>query len=55
VIAVQYVYQGIVSGGGFVGRGVIYMRKDPPIPVLQALIRKDGSKVYVNVIRYKQS
>lgn len=53
IVAVQFVYQGDVGGGGLVGRGMIYQREDQPIPVLQALIRKDGSKVYLHVVNYK--
>ena len=53
VVAVQFVYQGDLGGGGLVGPGFIYMRKSLPVPVVQALIRKDGSKVYLNIITYK--
>jgi len=52
---VEFVYQGELSGGGLVGRGFIRMEAAPPVPVVQALIRKDGSKVYLNVIKYKHT
>ena len=53
IVAVQFVYQGDLGGGGLVGPGFIYTRKSLPVPVVQALIRKDGSKVYLNVVTYK--
>ena len=55
IVAVEFVYQGELSGGGLVGRGFIRMEAAPPVPVVQALIRKDGSKVYLNVIKYKHT
>lgn len=54
MICVQFVYEGVVSGGGTIGRGFIAQRDDPPIPVIQALIRKDLSKIYLNQIGYKR-
>jgi hypothetical protein len=53
IICVQFVYEGSVSGGGLIGRGLIYSRADRPTPVIQALIRKDLSKIYLKLIRYK--
>jgi hypothetical protein len=53
IICVQFVYEGAVSGGGLIGRGLIYSRADRPTPVIQALIRKDLSKIYLNRIYYK--
>lgn len=54
MICVQFVYQASFSGGGTVGRGFIATRADPPIPVIQALIRKDRSKIYLNRIGYRR-
>ena len=52
IIAVQFVYQGTISGGRI--GGFVYNRKVPGVPALQALIRRDGSKIYLHVIQYKQ-
>jgi hypothetical protein len=54
IIAVQFVYEGIISNGGWVGGGLIINRAVSGVPVLQALIRKDRSKVYLHVVKYKQ-
>jgi hypothetical protein len=54
IICVQFVYEEAIGGGGLVGpRGFIYTRADRPTPVLQALIRKDLSKIYLKRIHYK--
>jgi hypothetical protein len=53
IICVQFVYQGSLSGGGLIGRGFIATEADQPTPVIQALIRKDRSKIYLNEIHYK--
>ena len=53
IVCVQFVYEGVVSGGGLVGRGFIAMKADRPTPVIQALIRKDLSKIYLKRINYK--
>ena len=53
IICVQFVYEGSVSGGGLIGRGFIYTRTGRPTPVIQALIRKDLSKIYLKRIHYK--
>jgi hypothetical protein len=53
IIAVQFVYEGTISNGGWVGGGLIFNRAVSGIPVLQALIRKDRSKVYLHVVKYK--
>ena len=53
IICVQFVYQGSISGGGLIGRGFIAMNADQPTPVIQALIRKDRSKIYLNTVHYK--
>jgi hypothetical protein len=52
IIAVQFVYQGTISEGRM--GGFVYNRKVPGVPVLQALVRKDGSKTYLHVVKYKQ-
>ena len=54
IVAVQFVYEGTISGGGMVGPGFIYNRATGGVPVVQALIRKDGSKIYLGVIKYDQ-
>jgi hypothetical protein len=53
MICVAFIYEGDLSGGGLIGNGWIFSRANYPIPVVQALIRKDRSKIYVNVIHYK--
>jgi hypothetical protein len=53
IICVQFVYQGSLSGGGLIGRGFIATEADQPTPVIQALIRKDRSKIYLKAIHYK--
>jgi hypothetical protein len=53
IICVQFVYQGSLSGGGLIGPGFVYSRADQPTPVIQALIRKDRSKIYLKAIHYK--
>ncbi len=55
IICVQYVYRTALGGGGFQRSGYLHMNPDQPVPVLQALIRKDRSKVYVKWVRYKRS
>ncbi|MDQ2659729.1 MAG: hypothetical protein M3Y03_04840 [Verrucomicrobiota bacterium] len=54
IIAVQFIYQGDLSGGGSISQNVLNQREVPATPVLQALIRKNGSKVYLNMFHYKQ-
>jgi hypothetical protein len=53
IICVRFVYQGVFSGGGTIGSGFIAQRADPAVPVIQALIRKDLSKTYLNRVDYK--
>jgi hypothetical protein len=54
IICVQFVYEEAIGGGGLIGpRGFIYTRSDRPTPVIQALIRKDLSKIYLKQIHYK--
>jgi hypothetical protein len=55
IVCVQFVYRKPLGGGGFKQSGYLHMNPDQPVPVVQALIRKDGSKVYVNWVRYKRS
>ncbi len=54
VICVSFVYR-TPLGGGFVRSqyGVVTKPKQD-IPVLQALIRKDRSKIYVNWVKYRR-
>ena len=49
IIAVQFIHQGTGGEGGF----VMIKRGTMGIPVVQALIRKDRSKIYINVVMYK--
>jgi hypothetical protein len=53
VICVEFVYQAAFSGGGTLGPGFIAQRAEPAVPVIQVLIRKDRSKIYLNRIGYK--
>jgi hypothetical protein len=54
IICVQFVYLGTISGGGLISPGsFIAMNADQPTPVVQALIRKDRSKIYLKLIHYK--
>jgi hypothetical protein len=53
IIAVAFVYQAKYSGGGFYGSNFIYTRADPERPILLVLMRRDLSKIYVNVIHFK--
>jgi hypothetical protein len=49
VICVRFVYAASPSGGGLIGPGFIYQRGPSSLPVIQALIRRDGSKIYLTV------
>jgi hypothetical protein len=49
VICVQFGYLGYPSGGGVIGRGFVFERAPQASPVIQALIRKDRSKIYLTV------
>jgi hypothetical protein len=53
IIAVAFVYQAKYSGGGLVGTNFLFTRTDPERPILLVLMRRDLSKVYVNVIHFK--
>lgn len=53
MVAVQFVWEGDLSGGGLISGSMIVNREAPPVPVVQALIRKNGSKVYLNMLHYK--
>jgi len=53
MICVAYVYRTRIGGGGSYGPNGVFMNPNEPFPVLQALIRKDRSKVYVNLIEYR--
>ncbi len=54
IICVSYVFRRILGGGGTTGPNGIFNNPNQPRPVLQALIRKDCSKIYVNLIEYRQ-
>jgi hypothetical protein len=53
IIGVAFVYGGQISGGGEIGGGFVFM-KDAKRPVIMVLIRKDRSKVYVNLAHLKE-
>jgi hypothetical protein len=56
IIGVAFVYAGDISGGGTVGGlvgGFIYMR-DAKRPVIMVLMRKNLSKIYVNLAHLKE-
>jgi hypothetical protein len=54
IICVAFIYQQVYSGGGYVGGGTYYLRADPPTPVVLVLMRRDLSKIYVNIVHYKR-
>jgi hypothetical protein len=53
IVGVAFVYAGDISGGGMVGGGFVYMR-DAKRPVIMVLMRKNLSKIYVNVAHLKE-
>lgn len=53
IIAVAFVYQGKYGGGGLVTSNFIFQREDPLRPIVLVLMRRDLSKIYVNVIHFK--
>jgi hypothetical protein len=53
IIAVAFVYQGKYSGGGLYGPNLLFTRADPERPILLVQMRRDLSKIYVNVIHFK--
>jgi hypothetical protein len=53
IVGVAFVYAGDISGGGMIGGGFVYMR-DAKRPVIMVLIRKDRSKIYVNLAHLKE-
>ena len=53
IVGVAFVYAGQISGGGTIGGDFIDM-KAAVRPVIMVLIRKDRSKVYVNVAHLKE-
>jgi len=53
IICVSYVYKHLLGGGFRIKGNSVTTGSKEPMPVLQALIRKDRSKVYLNVIEYK--
>ena len=54
IICVSYVFRRLLGGGGTHGTNGIFSKPNQDRPVLQALIRRDGSKIYVHMITYKQ-
>jgi hypothetical protein len=53
IVGVAFVYAGQISGGGTIGGDFIEM-KSAVRPVIMVLIRKDRSKVYVNLAHLKE-
>jgi hypothetical protein len=53
IVGVAFVYAGQISGGGTIGGDFIEM-KGAVRPVIMVLIRKDRSKVYVNLAHLKE-
>jgi hypothetical protein len=53
IVGVAFVYAGDISGGGMVGGGFVYMR-DAKRPVIMVLMRKNLSKIYVNLAHLKE-
>ena len=53
IVGVAFVYGGQISGGGTIGGDFIEM-KGAVRPVIMVLIRKDRSKVYVNLAHLKE-
>jgi hypothetical protein len=53
IVGVAFVYAGQISGGGTIGGDFIDI-KAAVRPVIMVLIRKDRSKVYVNVAHLKE-
>jgi hypothetical protein len=53
IVGVAFVYAGQISGGGEIGGGFVYM-KDARRPVILVLMRKDRSKIYVNLAHLKE-
>ncbi len=53
IVCVSFVYEGDLGGGGTISGEFIDMKANLATPVLQALIRKDGSKIYLNFVDYK--
>jgi hypothetical protein len=53
IVGVAFVYAGQISGGGEIGGGFIDI-KGAVRPVIMVLIRKDRSKVYVNLAHLKE-
>jgi hypothetical protein len=54
MICVAFVYKGSMSTGGLLGPGFIYSGATPARPMLVVLMRRDLSKVYINVVHFKR-
>ena len=53
VICVQFVSQEPLNEGGYISRGLIASYGGGVMPAILVLIRRDLSKIYVNVITYR--
>jgi hypothetical protein len=53
IVGVAFVYGGQISGGGEIGGGFVYL-KEAKRPVIMVLMRKDRSKIYVNLAHLKE-
>lgn len=53
IVCVSFIYEKVLSGGGVIDPDYIIMKPNLPTPVLQALIRTNGSKVYLNYVHYQ--
>jgi hypothetical protein len=54
IICVSFVYQGVLGGGGLIGRGFLSQRAVPDRPILLVLMRRNLSKIYVNLVHFKR-
>jgi hypothetical protein len=54
MICVSFIYEGSLSTGGLISSGMIYTGATPARPILIVLMRRDLSKIYVNVAHFKR-
>jgi hypothetical protein len=52
IICVSFVYKAQMGGGGIIGTGFITSNAAPARPIVLALIRRDLSKIYVNIVHF---
>ena len=52
IICVSLVYKASMGGGGLIGRGFITSKAAPARPIVLVLMRRDISKIYVNVVHF---